>query len=91
LLVQTQVHAQVRGFISETFLFGAEAPGDDDSLLAAGVIDSTGVLELVTFLESAFGITVGDADIVPDNLDSVARITAFVHRAVSGQPSEVAA
>ena len=53
---------------------------DTESLLNAGLIDSTGVLELVAFLEGEFGIHLADAEIVPANLDSVRAIVAFVER-----------
>jgi acyl carrier protein len=52
--------------------------GSDDSLLDRGILDSTGVLELVAFLESRFGIKVSDDELVPENLDSVVRITSFI-------------
>ncbi|BCH30614.1 acyl carrier protein [Mesorhizobium sp. L-8-10] len=72
--------AQIRAFIVENFLFGDEdyALGDDLSLVENDIVDSTGILEMVSFLEERFGIAVADADIVPANLDSVARIAAFV-------------
>jgi acyl carrier protein len=69
---------QIRRFLSESFFvddIAAEA-----SFLEQGVLDSTGVLELVTFLEDAFGIDVLDEELLPDNLDSVARIVRFVER-----------
>jgi acyl carrier protein len=53
---------------------------DDDSLLDAGIIDSTGVLELIGFLEREFGVAVADEEILPDNLDSIAKLTSFVAR-----------
>jgi acyl carrier protein len=89
--MSAQVEAAVRDFIAGNFFFqdGGDAVATDDSLLAAGVIDSTGVLELVTFLESSFGIRVADEDIVPDNLDSVGRITAYVKRKLAADPNEV--
>lgn len=66
-------------FLQENLLFGQNAPlGETDSLLGLGLIDSTGVLELVTFLEREFGITVDDAELVPDNLDTIANLTRFV-------------
>ena len=70
----------VRAFIVENFLFGdaTQAPADDASLIENDVIDSTGVLELVAFVEERFGIAMADADIVPANLDSLDRIAAFV-------------
>lgn len=75
-------HAQIRTFILTNFLFGdtARAPGDTDSLLATGVVDSTGVLELVEFLEGDLGIPVGDHETVPANLDSIDNIARFVER-----------
>ena len=75
----------VRNFIVENFLFGeAEAlPGDDASLIENEILDSTAVLELVSFIEEKFGAKVGDADIVPANFDSVDAIAAFVARTSS--------
>lgn len=76
----SEVQAKVRKFIEDNFLFrddGAVMP-DDASLLDAGVIDSTGILELVAFLELEFSIQMADADIVPDNLDSIKAIVAYV-------------
>jgi acyl carrier protein len=70
----------IKGFVIENFLFGdATHPlADTDSLIENGIIDSTGILELVAFIEDRYGIAVADADIVPANLDSLARISAFV-------------
>lgn len=69
-------------FIIDNFLFGdrARAPGLDDSFLELGIIDSTGVLELVQFLEQTFQIKVGDAELVPENLDSIRALVDFVGR-----------
>ena len=72
----------VRNFVIQNFLFGDTAYDlqDDVSLIENGIIDSTGVLELVAFIEEEFGFVLADADIIPANLDSVSRITAFVAR-----------
>jgi acyl carrier protein len=72
----------IRAFIETSFLFRESREGltDGESLLGAGLIDSTGILELVTYLESAFGIVVQDEEIVPENLDSVDQIAAYVIR-----------
>lgn len=71
----------IRDYIRSNFMFGSDQKiGDDDSLLGAGVIDSTGAMELVSFLEDKFGLSVDDRDLVPENLDSVAALTAFVTR-----------
>lgn len=78
------VSQQVKAFIVDSFLFGDEAEADrlglDDSLLEQGVLDSTGVLELVAFLEGTFGIQLDDDELVPENLDTVRRIAAFIER-----------
>ena len=71
--------ATLREFIAENFLFRADADvSDSQSLLDSGVIDSTGVLELIAFLEQTYGIRVADEEIVPDNLDSVDNMTRYL-------------
>jgi acyl carrier protein len=72
----------IRQFIETSFLFRESRDGlaDTESLLDAGLIDSTGILELVSYLESEFGIVVQDEEIVPENLDSVGQIAAYVDR-----------
>ncbi|MHC4470383.1 MAG: acyl carrier protein [Planctomycetota bacterium] len=70
----------IREFIIESFMFGAPSAelSDDASLLESQIIDSTGVIELVVFLEQEFGIAVEDSDLVPENLDSVDRICGYL-------------
>ena len=77
--------SRVRTFIEENFLFRADASGlsDTDSLLESGVMDSTGVLEIVAFLESEFSVEMKDAEIVPENLDSISSITAYLERTLA--------
>jgi acyl carrier protein len=72
----------VRTFIEENFLFREDISGlaDDESLLESGVMDSTGILELVAFLETVFSIQMADAEIVPENLDSIAAIANYLER-----------
>jgi acyl carrier protein len=74
------VKDKVRNFIVENFLFGDTSYqlADDASLIENDIIDSTAVLELVAFIEDNFRITMSDADIVPANLDSLARISSFI-------------
>lgn len=76
------LNTKIRDYIVENFLFGDADPLEDDtmSLLDNGIIDSTGVMELVAFLEGDFGLTIADEELVPENLDSVANLTAFVAR-----------
>ncbi len=71
---------RLRAFIIENFLFGDTdyALEDDASLIDNDVMDSTGVLELIAFIDEAFGIKMADADIVPANLDSLSKITTYV-------------
>jgi acyl carrier protein len=78
--VQTDIEQKIRQFITDNFLFREDRASltDAESLLEAGVIDSTGVLELVAFLEREFGLAVDDAEIVPENLDSISRIVGYV-------------
>jgi acyl carrier protein len=72
---------QIRDFIIENFLFGsANGLKDDTSFLEEGIIDSTGVLELVTFLEENFAIQVEDEDLIPENLDSIDNVTGYLER-----------
>jgi len=72
---------KVRKFITENFYVAdKDALTDDASLLDRGIIDSTGVLEVVAFLESEFGITVDDSELLPENLDAIGRIAAFVEK-----------
>jgi acyl carrier protein len=75
------IQQQVRTFIHANF-YVADASQllGDTSLLDTGVIDSTGVIEIIHFLETTFGISIEDQEIVPDNLDSIQRITSFVAR-----------
>ncbi len=70
---------KIKAFIIENFLFGnANGLKDETSFLEEGIIDSTGVLELVTFLEEDFGITVEDEELIPENLDSINNVTAYL-------------
>jgi acyl carrier protein len=73
---------QIRQYIADNFLFsddGYQLP-DDASFLEEGIVDSTGVLELVMFVEETFDIAVEDDEIVPDNFDSVSQLAAYVRR-----------
>ena len=70
---------RIRTFLMEHFPAArAQPPGDDDHLLANGILDSLGVLDLVGYLEREFGITVSDDDLLPENFETLGRLTAFV-------------
>jgi acyl carrier protein len=74
-----EIQRVLRKFITTQFYPGEDfVLGEDTSLLDSGLIDSTGVLELITFLEAEFGITIDDTEVVPENLDSLRSIEAFV-------------
>ena len=76
------VKATLRQFIEQNFVLGAGGLtlADGDSFLDHHVLDSTGFLELVAFLEETFGIKVGDAEMIAENLDSIDNVAAFVTR-----------
>jgi acyl carrier protein len=71
---------QINEYILEFVTYGEPIDGDDASLIESDLIDSTGVMELVMFLEETFGITVEDEDIDPANFETVNLVSAFVER-----------
>ena len=79
---QQLVSDRVRDFITDTFLFGEEDERftDTASFLETGIIDSTGLLELIAFVEDEFSFRIEEHEMTPSNLDSVANISAFVLR-----------
>ena len=82
------IRNEVKSFIVDKFLFGAaDRLSDDTPLLEQHIVDSTGVLEIVTFLEKNYGIRVEDEELVPENLNSIESIARFAEnkRAVSAQ------
>ena len=76
----SELHTRVRTFILENYLFTDDesALGLDESLLDRGIVDSTGMLEIIMFIEDELGVRVEDEEMIPENLDSVNRIAAFV-------------
>jgi acyl carrier protein len=85
---------QLRTFIIDNFLFG-DASGrftfsDDDSFQERGIVDSTGILELVCHLQERYAIVIADEELVPDNLDSVSKVARFVERKRQEQVTAVA-
>ncbi|GAM10592.1 phosphopantetheine attachment site [Geobacter sp. OR-1] len=77
--------SRVREFIVSNFLFGEDGGnlGEDDSFLETGVIDSTGILEVVAWIEEAFGFRVSDADLLPENFDSISRLGNYISRSLA--------
>ena len=78
---------QIKAFIIENFLFNAEGSslGDDESFLDSGIVDSTGILEVVAWIEESFGIRVPDSDLLPENFDTVQRLAAYMRRSAEAQ------
>jgi acyl carrier protein len=75
------IEQELRAFVVENFLFGQEGNlRNDDSFLENGIIDSTGILELVSHLEETYRIEVADQELVPENLDSITNLARFLSR-----------
>jgi acyl carrier protein len=82
---------ELRHFITANFLFGDESGrftfSDDDSFQELGIIDSTGILELVCHLQEQYAIAISDEELVPDNLDSVSKVVRFIERKKKDAPA----
>jgi len=77
----TDVKSKIRSFIIDNFLFGDDDGLEDNtSFLDEGIVDSTGILELIEFIREQYSITVEDEELVPENLDSISNVTAFIGR-----------
>jgi len=83
-----QLKSEIRHFIVDYFLYGQDDGfGDDVSFLEKGLLDSTGILELVSFVEERYGISLEDEELIPENLDSISRLSAFITgKIVNSQP-----
>jgi len=84
---------RIRAYILENFLFGTadNALQDDSSFLESGIIDSTGVLELVSFVEETFEIEVRDEELIPENFDSVDKLARYItQKQAASTPSQAA-
>ena len=79
------IAGKIRRFINEAYLFRETAAdfSDTDSLFDSGIVDSFGVLNLITFLEETFGVQVLDEEVIPENFSSVAAMTRFVNGKLS--------
>lgn len=76
----TDIEREIRRFLADQFFVGRAEELSGDGALLGNVIDSTGVLVLVTYLQDHFAITVEDEEVVPENLDSVKNVAAYVAR-----------
>lgn len=80
---------KIRQFIIDNFLFGdAEGLEDNTSFLEGGIIDSTGVLELIRFLEEEYSIQVDDEELIPENLDSINNLLMFLNNKKAVQQAQ---
>ena len=81
-----EARGKIRKYILENFMFTDDeaALSNDDSFLEKGIIDSTGMLELIAFIGDGFQITLEDDELIPDNLDNVNRVAAFIQRKKGG-------
>ena len=83
------VNERIRGFILDTFpLARKQNIKDRDNLLDSGIIDSLGMLDVVSFLEREFGIHVDDEELLPENFESIDNLAGFVARKNSAAPSQ---
>jgi acyl carrier protein len=83
------IEREIRDFLRENFPLSADGVvlAQDDSLIEVGVIDSTGVLELIGFIEERYGVEIRDEEVLPENLDSIANIIRFVGEKTGGAAS----
>ena len=85
------IRQKIRAYLVENFLLGdSDGLTDSQSLLASGVLDSTGVIELAMFLEQTFQVEVTDEDMAPENFDSIEKIVAFTERRAAAAGHEAA-
>lgn len=76
----SEIRTRIREFIQANFLLGQAGSGfkDSDSFLDSGIVDSTGVLEIVEFLQDSWGVKVRDEHMVPENLDSIDNLVRYI-------------
>jgi acyl carrier protein len=86
MIDQQDIQKTVRDFIQQNFIFDPNTVlANDESLLGAGIIDSTGVLELIGYLEEKFQLQFGDDELVAENFDTILKITAFLQKKLDKQ------
>lgn len=79
-----EIKKEIHSYIEENVLFNSDdnSISDDDSFMEKGIIDSTGILELVSFIEGKFDFKVDDEDLVPDNFDSVNNLASYIEKKI---------
>jgi acyl carrier protein len=85
------IEHRIRQLITNNLLFGDDSTtfSNDDSFLELGIIDSTGVLELVMLVETEYAIKIGDSELIPANFDSVNKLVQFINSKIQVAPSTV--
>ena len=80
LTTTLQLKSEIRQFIVDNFLYGRDDDtlGDEVSFLGKGIIDSTGILELVSFIEEKYSVSIDDEELIPDNFDSLNKLSTFI-------------
>ncbi len=81
------IKKQIVEFIGTNFLYDGNMLdlGENDSLLENGILDQTGVLELVLFIEDTYGFATPASDLTPENLDTISNIASYVHRRLNAR------
>ncbi|MBN1935165.1 MAG: acyl carrier protein [Anaerolineae bacterium] len=89
--MQVSIESQIRRYVLENFLFTNDETKLENaaSFLEEGILDSTGVLELVLFVEETFGVKVSDDEILPENLDSVEQLARYIRRKTGKEVADV--
>ncbi len=81
---QEEIGLKVKSFIQENFIFTGQELGVEESLLGSGTVDSTGILEVISFLEQTFEVQFEDKELVAENFDSIAKIQSFMFHKLGG-------
>ena len=77
-ITQEEIGLKVKSFIQDNFIFNGQDIDSEVSLLGSGTIDSTGILEVISFLEETFGVRFDDKELIAENFDSIAKIQSFM-------------
>jgi acyl carrier protein len=86
------VEQEIRTFIVDNFLFGDDAGlREESSFLREGIVDSTGIMQLVSFIQESYGIAVEDEELIPENLDSIKRVASFIRSKRGSSHTDAAA
>ncbi len=85
-----QVKQSVKSYILENVLYGAgeDTLSYEDSFLEKGLIDSTGIMEIVSFIEEEYSFSIYDEELIPENLDSINNLSRFINRKLEGNLNE---